>query len=166
MSGDFGWLSFVYFGWLRDPRWLPNSCDDTPAFSKTIGGNAKWDALFWFVLGVFGVLAAPFGIILEVLGIQMGCFLKDFGGLAASLDALGAQFAPGPPGCFQGRPLFSDFGAQREPKGVPKWSQNREKNCPKVDAKIAATFEGPLERCWLTLAVFLGPWTLENECLV
>ena len=32
-----------------------------------------------------------------------------------------------------------------------------------MNAKIDAIFDGPLERFWLTLAVFLG---LENECLV
>ena len=68
-----------------------------PFFSKTICGNAKLDTLFWFVLGGSGY---PFGIILEVLGVQMGCFGRDFGGLVASLGALGAQFAPGPPGVF------------------------------------------------------------------
>ena len=82
------------------------------------------------------------------------------------MGALGAQFAPGPPSLFQRRSLFSDFGAQREPKGIPKWSQNQNKNSPKIDAKIDAIFEGPLERVWLTLGVFWGPWTLENECLV
>ena len=76
----------------------------------------------------------------------MGCFGGDFGGLVGSLGGLGAQFAPGPPGCFQGCPLFSDFGAQREPKRVPKWSQNRLQNSPKINAKIDAIFEGPLER--------------------
>ena len=80
--------------------------------------------------------------------------------------ALRAQFAQGPPGLFQGRSLFSDFDAQREPKGVPKWSQNQQKNSPKINATIDVIFEGPLKRCWLALGVFLGPWTLENECLV
>ena len=79
------------------------------------------DTRFWFVLGGSGY---PFGIILEVLGVQMGCFGRDFGGLVASLGALGAQFAPGPPGAFQRRALLTDFGAQREPTGVPKWSPN------------------------------------------
>ena len=117
-----GDTSFAYFGCPRDPKWLPNSCDETPVFSKTICGNAKLDTLFWFVLGDSGY---PFGIILEVLGVQVGYFLRDFGGLVASLGGLGAQFAPGPPGVFQGRALLSDFGAQMEPKSVPKWSQNR-----------------------------------------
>ena len=37
VSGDLGGHSFVYFGSLRDPKWLPNSCDETPVFfSKTI----------------------------------------------------------------------------------------------------------------------------------
>ena len=112
-----GDTSFAYFGCPRDPKWLPNSCDKTPVFSKTICGNAKLDTLFWFVLGGSGY---PFGIILEVLGVQMGCFGRDFGGLVASVGALGAQFAPGPPGAFQPRTLFNDFGAQREPEGVPK----------------------------------------------
>ena len=40
------------------------------------------------------------------------------------------------------------------------------KNCQEIDAKIDAIFEGPLERFWLTLGVFWGPWTLENECFV
>ena len=43
------------------------------------------------------------------------------------MGAVGAQFAPEPPALFHGRPLFSDFGAQREPKRVPKWSQNHKK---------------------------------------
>ena len=71
------------------------------------------DTLFWFVLGGSGY---PFAIILEVLGVQMGWFLSDFEGLVASLGAFGAQFAPGPPSLFHGRPLFRDFDAEREPK--------------------------------------------------
>ena len=50
-------------------------------------------------------LVAPFGVILEVLGVQMGPCLKGFGGLVPSLGALGAQFAPGPPGVFHGPPF-------------------------------------------------------------
>ena len=95
----------------------------------------------------------------------MGCFLKDFGGLVASFGALGAQFAPGPPGAFQRRSLFSDWrskGAQ----GGPKIEPQSVKNSQKIDANIDVIFEGPLERFWLTLGVFWGPWTLENECLV
>ena len=60
VSGALGWYSFVYFGCLRDPKWLLNLCDETPVFSKTICGNAKLDTLFWFVLERFGSLAAPF----------------------------------------------------------------------------------------------------------
>ena len=63
----------------------------------------------------------------------------------ASLGASGAQFAPGPPGCFHARPLFSDFGAQREPKGVPKWSPNGENTSPKIDLTIDAILDGPFE---------------------
>ena len=64
-------------------------------------------------------------MILEILGVQMFTFSMDYGGLdygglVASLSALGAQFAPGPPGVFHRCSLFSDFGAQREHKGVPK----------------------------------------------
>ena len=103
---------------------------------------------------------------MEVIGVQMGCFLEDFGGLVASLGAMGAQFAPGPPSLIQGRPLFSDFCAQREPKGDPKMDSKSIKQQSKIDTKIEAIFEGPLERFWLTLGVFLRPWTLENECLV
>ena len=43
-------------------------------------------------------------------------------------DAFGTQSAPGTPPLFQGRALFTDFGAQRGPKEVPKWSQNGEKS--------------------------------------
>ena len=82
------------------------------------------------------------------------------------MGGLGAQFAPGPPSPFQGRALFGDLGAQREPNGGPKMEPKSRTNSPKINAKIDAIFEGPLERFWLTLGVFLGPWTLENECLV
>ena len=81
--------------------------------------------------GLGGLSGTLFGIILEVLGVQMGCFFGDFGGLA-SLGALGAQFAPKPPALFQGRPLFRDFGVQREPKGVPKWSHEIKKSMQKM----------------------------------
>ena len=121
----------------------------------------SWILFFGSCWEVRGALAVPFGIILEVLGVQMGCFLNDFGGLVASLGALGAQFAPGPPGAFQRRSLFSDFGVQREPKGGPKIEPKSIQTRPKTDANIDAIFEGPLERFWLTLGVLLGPWTLK-----
>ena len=71
----------------------------------------------WVFVGVCWLL---FSFILEVVGVKMGSILVGFWGHVASLVALGAQFAPGPPGAFQGPPLFKDFGAQRKPKGVPK----------------------------------------------
>ena len=80
----------------------------------------SWILFFGSCWGVRGALAVPFGIILEVLGVEMGCFLNDLGGLVASLGALGAQFAPGPPSPFQRCSLFGDFDAQRDSKGVPK----------------------------------------------
>ena len=66
-----------------------------------------------------------FSFILEVVGFKMGSFLERFWGHVASLVAFGAQFAPGPPGAFPRRSLFSDFGAQMEPKGVQNWNQNQ-----------------------------------------
>ena len=36
----------------------------------------------------------------------------------------------------------------------------------KSDAKVSVIFEGRQERFRLLLEVFLGPRTLENECLV
>ena len=65
-------------------------------------------------------LLASFFVHFGGRGVQHGVHFGRFGGLGASLSALGAQFAPGPPGLFRGRPLFSDFGVQRESKGVPK----------------------------------------------
>ena len=104
----------------------------------------------------------PFWSILEVLGIQMAPILVGFGDLVASLGAYGAPFAPGLPGVFPPPSLFSDFAAERDPKGVPKWSQNAEKVSPKIDAKIDVILDGPFERLWSTLGVFLGPWSLED----
>ena len=46
--------------------------------------------------------------------------------------------------------------------GSQNEAQIDNKNTKQIDAKIDAIFEGPLERFWLTLGVFLGPWTLEN----
>ena len=37
---------------------------------------------------------------------------------------------------------------------------------PKIDIKIDVILDRPSERLWLTLGVFLAPWTLENECFV
>ena len=93
---------------------------------------------------------------------KIGCFFRDFGGLVASLGALGAQFAPGPPGAFQRRNLFNDFGDKKGARGGPKMEPISIKNIPKIDANIDAIFEGPLECFSLTLGVFSGPWTLEN----
>ena len=50
--------------------------------------------------------------------------------------------------------LLGGFGAQRVPKGVPKWS-------PNVETIIHATFNGPLERFWLTLG---GPSKISVSC--
>ena len=69
-------------------------------------------------------------------GVHFGWFL----GLVASMGALDAQFAPGPPSPFQPRFLFNDFGAQRQPKGVPKWTRNQEQINPQIDAKNDAIF--------------------------
>ena len=88
-----------------------------PFFPKRFVEALSWILFFGSCWGVRGTL---FGIILEVRGVQMGCFGRDFGGLVASLGALGAQFAPGPPGAFQPRTLFDDFRAERNGKGVPK----------------------------------------------
>ena len=73
--------------------------------------------LVWVFVGVCWLL---FSFILEVVGVKMGSILVVFCGHVASLVALGAQFAPRPPGVFQRRALFSDFGSQMVLKGVPK----------------------------------------------
>ena len=43
---------------------------------------------------------------------------------------------------------------------------NLRKFSPKIDVKIDVILDRPSERLWLTLGVFLAPWTLENECFV
>ena len=86
------------------------------------GGISIEKVLLLWVFGGVGWLL--FSLILEVVGVKMGQSFFGFGGLVASLVALGAQFAPRPLGAFPRRALFSDFGAQRELKGAPKWSQN------------------------------------------
>ena len=96
----------------------------------------------------------------------MGFFSRDFEGLVPSLGALAAQSAH--------RPHRLDSVTPFQPILAPHWgpraSQNKakidKKNSPKIDAKIDAIFEGPVERLWLTLGMFLGPCTLENACLV
>ena len=120
-------------------------------------------ATFW---GALGFRSHPFGIILKVLGAKAAPILVNFDGLVASLGALGAQFAPGPPGFFQRRPFFTDLGAQSNPTGDRKWSPNANKNSLKIDAKINVIFNWPFGWLWSTLGVFLGPWILENQCLV
>ena len=88
-----------------------------------------------------------------------GCFLRDFERLVPCLGALGAQSVPG-------TPPFAPFQPILAPTWATHGSQNRakinKKNHSKIDAKIDAFSEVLLQRCWLTLGVFLGPWTLEN----
>ena len=100
--------------------------------------------LVWVFVGVCWL---AFSFILEVVGVTMAPILVGFWGLVASLVALGAQFAPRPPGAFPRRALFTDFGFQRAPKGVPKSNQNQEKNCPTINPK-------PM-RCFMTFGCFL-----------
>ena len=59
-----------------------------------------------------GIFWLPFSIILELRGVNLGPVLVGFGGLVASLVALGAQLASKPSGAFPRRALFYDFCAQ------------------------------------------------------
>ena len=138
MFGDLGWNCFVYFGCLRDPKWFPNSCDETPVFSKTICGNAKLDAFFLLVLGSSGAFLVPFWHHFGGSWGPNGVLFRDFGGLVASLGALGAQFAPGPPGSFHApRPFLAILAPKRSPRDL----KMEEQISPKIDAKIYAIFD-------------------------
>ena len=62
-----------------------------------------------------GVLGAPF----RGLGVALGV---HFGSQGVPLGAFGAQSVPRTASPDYRRTILSDFGAQREPKRVPKWS--------------------------------------------
>ena len=61
---------------------------------------------------------------------------------------------------------FKRFWAQQAATRAPKIDQKSMNIDAKINGKFGWVFAWPRERCWLTLGVFLGPWTLENECLV
>ena len=62
-----------------------------------------------------GVLGAPFW----GLGVALGV---HFGSQGVPLGAFGAQSVPRTALLSYARSILSDFGAQREPKRVPKYS--------------------------------------------
>ena len=67
---------------------------------------------FW---GSRGAPGRPFG----GLGVALSV---HFGGLGVHLDAFGAQSSPKASPIRSRRPILTDFGAQREPKGCQNGS--------------------------------------------
>ena len=76
------------------------------AFNCSWGSQESQKKLFW------GTLGRPFGDLGLALGVHFGGQ-----GVGVPLDAFGGQSFP-----FQGRLVFSDFGAERDPKRLPKWT--------------------------------------------
>ena len=77
----------------------------------------------------FGVHFWSLELPLERLGRHLGSFWGSwgavgvhFGGLGVPLGAFGAQWPSKTVGAFQRRAILSDFGVQRVPKSLPKWS--------------------------------------------
>ena len=91
---------------------------------------------------------------------------KGSWGSGAVLGRLGRPVGSRDPSLRLRRPILSVFGSKLGHPRVSKSSQSQSNNYPKIDAKIEAFFEVLLQRFWLTLGVFLGSRTLENECLV
>ena len=87
------------------------------------------------MLGGSGALAVPFWHNFGCHRGPDGVLFKGFWGLVPSLGAVGAQFAPGPPGAFHPPLLFSDFGAQRELKGVQHSAKMENKTIKKLMQK-------------------------------
>ena len=83
-------------------------------------------------LGALGGSLGPGGSQNLILGF-LRALGRHFGGLGVPLGAFGAQSLPKTASPFHARSLFSDFDAQREPEGIPKWSPNRSKNIPKIN---------------------------------
>ena len=94
-------------------------------FSSMIYGNAELYAVSWFVLGVRGPYWLHCGMILEVLGVQMGIFWEDFGGHGAILGRLRRPVGSRDPSLRLRRPILTDFGSKLGHPWVPKSSQNQ-----------------------------------------
>ena len=77
------------------PRFFPSkSCDENPFFfPKRFVEMLSWMQFF----GLCWPSCHPFGVIMDVLGVQMGFFLNDFEGLVPFFGALVAQSVPGTP---------------------------------------------------------------------
>ena len=66
-------------------------------------------------MDALGYLGPPFG----ALGVALGV---HFGGQGVPLDAFGAQAVPRTALLSYARSILGDFGPQRVPKRLPKWS--------------------------------------------
>ena len=82
------------------------------------------------LLEVFiGVRWLPFWFILEVLGVKWLPFWRYWGSFWEPRGTPGGFRRP--VGFGKRRPILSDVGIQREPKGIPKLSKNYKNNCKK-----------------------------------
>ena len=74
------------------------------------------------ILGVFGVILAVLGTVWVAFWVSWAAAGVYFGGQRVPLCASGAQLSPKTASPFRGPPVLSDFGSQREPKRLQKWS--------------------------------------------
>ena len=118
----------------------------------------------------FGCILGPVwdhvGSVLGQFWLHLGSILHPFGVYGGVLWRKSFRVGPRAAAGEEPFPILSDFGRKRRPQGVPKWPKNRWKINAKINAKFGLVFAWPSEHCWVTLEVFLGPWTLDFECFV
>ena len=81
--------------------------------------------LGWLLGCIFGVLSclwSAWGAIWESFWGSWGAVGVHFVGLGVPLGTFGAQSSRKTASLFRGPPFFDDFGAQRVPKRLAKWS--------------------------------------------
>ena len=106
---------------------------------------------FWFH---FGSMFVPFGVHFGTIwGLWRGPVEEK---LPRRTEGRGGQIA---------YLHFKRFWPQKGATRRPNIDQKSMKIDAKINGKFGWVFARPRERFWLTLGVFLGPWTFENECL-
>ena len=115
---------------------------------------------------ILGSVWNHFGSILAPFLFQLGSILEPFGFFRGVLWRKSSRVEPRAARGIQRTSILNVFGRKRGPRGFPKSIKNRWKIDAKINGKFGWVLAEPWEGFWLTLGMFLGPWTLDFECFV